>query len=199
MKTLIGFSLLALATAASAAAQPLTVVHVSDPAINCVFNPTCKVTVQDLSAPVFTHGFLQSRNYRAASGAPAAGFYVYEYRIDLRDVVGVTFIPFITTLTVNVGPNARFDFNGDGRADDIFVVTRGGLGNVDVVSAVRSGANITFTFRPPVAGGSSPGRGDSTFFFGLVSRYPRHNVTATVATNAPPGTLSLNAWAPNHP
>jgi hypothetical protein len=197
MKKLIGVALLLLATAT--AAQPLRVVHVSAPAINCVFNPTCKVTVQDLSAPVFTRGFLQSRNYPAAAGALAAGFYIYEYRIDLRDVAGITFIPNITTLTVNFGANARFDFNGDGSRDDVFVVTAGGLGNVNVASAVRSGNNITFTFQRPVAGGSSPGRGDSTFFFGLVSRYPRHNVTATVSTNAPPATLSLNAWAPNHP
>lgn len=197
MKKLIGVALLLLATAA--AAQPLRVVHVSAPAINCVFNPTCKVTVQDLSAPLFTRGFLQSRNYPAAAGAPAAGVYVYEYRVDLRDVAGVTFIPFITTLTVNFGANARFDFNGDGSRDDVFVVTTGGLGNVDVASAVRSGNNITFTFARPVAGGSSPGRGDSTFFFGLVSRFPKRNVTATVSTNAPPGTRDLNAWAPNHP
>src|SRR5256885_5640672 len=102
MKKLIGVALLLLATAA--AAQPLTVVHVSAPAINCVFNPTCKVTVQDLSAPIWTRGFLQSRNYRAAAGARAAGVYVYEYRIDLRDVAGITFIPQISTLTVNFGP-----------------------------------------------------------------------------------------------
>src|SRR5437868_2530245 len=99
MKKLIGVALLLLASAA--AAQPLRVVHVSAPAINCVFNPACKVTVQDLSTPIFTRGFLQSRNYPAAAGAPAAGFHVYEYRIDLRDVAGITFIPFITTLTVN--------------------------------------------------------------------------------------------------
>ena len=196
MKKLLGVTLLLLASAA--VAQPLTVVHVSAPAINCVFNPACKVTVQDLSAPLFVKGFLQSRNYKAAAGAPAAGFYVYEYRIDLRDVVGITFIPYVTTLTINFGPNARFDFDGNGSKDDVFVVTKGGLGNVDVASAVRSGANITFTFKPPVAGGSAPGKGDSTFFFGLVSKYPRHNVTASAANNAGPP-LMLNAWAPNHP
>lgn len=196
MKKLIGVCLVLLASAA--AAQPLKVVHVSAPAINCVFNPTCKVTVQDLSAPIWVHGFLQSRNYTAAAGAPAAGFRVYEYRIDLRDVVGITFIPFITTLTVDFGPNARFDFNGDGSKDDVFVVTKGGLGNVDVVSAVRSGNLITFTFKPPVGGGSAPGKGDSTFFFGLVSKYPRHTIAAKAKNNAGPD-LILKAWAPAHP
>jgi len=196
MKSLLGISLLLLASAA--VAQPLKIVTVSAPAINCVFNPTCKVTVQDLSAPIWTNGFLQSRNYKAAAGAPAAGTYVDEYRIDLRNVVGVTFIPLITSLKINFGPNARFDFNGDGAKDDVFVVTAGGIGNVGLLSAVRSGNDITFTFKPPVAGGSAPGKGDSTFFFGLVSKYPRHNVMAVAANNAGPP-LVLNAWAPNHP
>lgn len=198
MKTLLGVTLLLLAIATAATAQPLTVVHVSAPAINCVFNPTCKVTVQDISAPIWSTGFLQSRNYRGASGAPAAGYYVYEYRIDLRNVVGVTFIPYITRLHVNFGPNVRFNFDGRGGLDDVFVVTQGGLGNVDVASAVRFGNTIVFTFKPLVAGGAAPGKGDSTFFFGLVSRYPRRNVTASADNNAGPALL-LNAWAPNHP
>lgn len=189
---------LLLAAAPALVAQPLKIVKVGAPAINCVFNPTCKVTVSDLSAAIWTNGFLQSRYYRASAGAPAAGYYVYEYRIDLRQVAGITFIPYITSLTVNFGANTKFDFNGDGSKDDVFVVTSGGLGNIGVKSAVRSGNNITFTFNPPVAGGSAPGKGDSTFFFGLVSKYPKHNVTASAANNAG-GPLMLKAWAPAHP
>jgi len=179
-------------------AAPLKVVTVAAPAINCVFSPTCKVTVQDLTAPIWTSGFLQSRNYKGAPGSPAANRSVYEYRIDLRNVVGVTAIPFITSLTVNIGPTLQFDFNGDGKLDDVFVVTKGGLGNVTVSSAIRSGNNITFNFNPPVAGGAAPGKGDSTFFFGVVSKYPRHTVTAFAPNNLGPA-LALNAWAPNHP
>ncbi|MEO8034655.1 MAG: hypothetical protein ABI837_09495 [Acidobacteriota bacterium] len=189
---------LGLLTAFPLIAQPLQVVTVGAPAINCVFNPTCKVTVSDLSAPIWTSGFLQSRNYRGAAGAPAAGRYVYEYRIDLRNVVGVTAIPYITSLTVNIGPTLKYDFNGDGHLDDVFVVTSGGLGTAGLSSAVRAGNNIRFTFTPPVAGGGTPGAGASTFFFGVVSRYPRHNVTAHAPNNVGPA-LALNAWAPNHP
>lgn len=196
MKKLLGSCLILFATAALA--QPLSIVTVSTPAINCVFNPACKVTVQDLSSPIWVKGFLQSRNYQAAPGSPAAGFWVYEYRIDLRDVVGITSIPFITTLTINFGPDAKFDFNGDGVKDDVFVVTKGGLGNVGLLSAVRSGPNITFTFKPPVGGGSAPGKGDSTFFFGLVSKFPRH-VVITSANNSLGPPLTPKAWTPNHP
>ncbi|HEV7919332.1 MAG TPA: hypothetical protein VGR02_00930, partial [Thermoanaerobaculia bacterium] len=56
--------LLVLVLAAPALfAQPLKVVKVAAPAVNCVFNPTCKVTVTDLTAPIWTTGFLQSRFY----------------------------------------------------------------------------------------------------------------------------------------
>ena len=86
----------------------------------------------------------------------------------------------------------------DGTLDDVFVTTKGGIGNVGLSSAVRAGNKITFTFASPVAGGSAPGKGDSSFFFGVVSNYPKHNVTASAPNNigAP---LMLNAWAPNHP
>jgi hypothetical protein len=184
--------------ASALVAQPLKVLTVAAPNINCVFNTTCKVTVQDLSAPIWTNGFLQSRNYQGSPGAPAAGRWAYEYRIDLRNVVGITAIPFITSLTLNIGPIVQFDFNGDGKKDDVFVVTQGGLGNVGLLSAVRSGNKITFKFKPPVGGGSSPGKGDSTFFFGVVSKYPRRTVTASAPNNLG-GPLLLKAWAPKHP
>lgn len=147
----------------------------------------------------FVLHFLQSRNFQGVAGAPAAGFFGYEYRIDLREVAGVLSIPFITSLAIDFGPHVNtLDFNGDGRADDVYVVTSGGLGNVGVSSATKEGNVITFNFSPPVAGGVSRGRGDSTFFFGLVSAYPRHEVTATADNNQGPP-LALSAWAPNHP
>jgi len=180
MKKIIRVCLLLLAPAA--AAQPLRVVSVSAPAVQCVFSPSCKVTVEDLSAPVAARGFLQSRHYKAA-----AGLYVYEYRVDLREAAGAN---GIRTLTVEFGPNARLAFDGRAKAD-VFVTTRGNLGSVGLESAVRDGNSVTFTFRPAVTGG------DSTFFFGLVSRYPRRTVAASAAGSG--GTpLTLNAWAPHY-
>jgi len=168
--------------APAVAAQPLKIVTVSAPEVQCVLSPRCKVAMEDLSAPVSASGFLQSRNYKAA-----AGLYVYEYRIDLRDAAGAS---GIRTLTVEFGPNARFDFDGSGKAD-VFVTTRGNLGKVGVQSAVRDGGRVTFTFDPPVSGG------DSTFFFGLLSRFPRRTVEASAAgAGGPP--LTLPAWAPHY-
>lgn len=179
-------------------AQPLSVVNVQAPNVNFVFNPTGKVTVQDFTSPIWGGGFLQSRNFQGAKGAPAAGLYVYEYRIDLRNAVGITSIRQIFSLTVDVGPTVKLDFNGDKKLDDVFVVTKGGLGNVKLKSAVRAGNNITFTFDGGVGEGSAPGKGDSSFFFGVVAKYPRRTVNASAANSAGP-LLVLKARAPNHP
>ena len=180
MKKTLRVCLLLLAPAA--AAQPLKIVTVSAPEVQCVLSANCKVAIEDLSAPVAASGFLQSRHYKAG-----AGLYVYEYRVDLRDAAAAN---GIRTLTVEFGPNAKFDFDGSGKAD-VFVTTRGNLGKVGLQSAVRQGGRVTFTFEPPVTGG------DSSFFFGLLSRFPRHTVTASAAGGAGPP-LSLAAWAPNY-
>src|SRR5712692_9774784 len=86
------------------AAVPLKVVNVNAPAINCVFNPTCTVTVNDTSDNVTLStggtGFFQSRTYKGAAGAPAAGLYAYEYRLDLRNAVGATAISCIDWISM---------------------------------------------------------------------------------------------------
>ncbi|MEK6373862.1 MAG: hypothetical protein AABO58_14340 [Acidobacteriota bacterium] len=178
-------------------AQPLDVVNVSAPAVNHVFSPSGTITVTDTSSPIWGGGFLQSRYFKGQPGSPAAGKYVYEYRVDLRNSLGITAIGAITSLTVNFGPNVgTLDFSGDRNPDDVFVITGGGLGNKGLSSAVRAGTSITFTFSGGgIAQGGSPGRGDSSYFFGIVSTHPKHNVTVT-ATNTVGPALSLNAWAP---
>src|SRR5215207_2803790 len=121
----------------AARAVPLQIVQVSAPQVNCVFNTSCTVTVNDFTAPLWGAGFLQSRTYQAAPGSPAAGMWVYEYRIDLTRVVGTTAIPQVTTFSIDFGPVVNsLDFNGDGGSrDQVFVVTGGGLGSVGPVSA----------------------------------------------------------------
>src|SRR5258707_27523 len=136
MKRILVLALILVPTAL--VAQPLLVVNVSAPAINSVFSPTCKVPGTDLSSPIWGTGFLQSRHYRGLAGSPAAGKYVYEYRVDLRNSVGALAIGAITSLTVDFGPDLKFDYNKDGKKDDVFVVTGGGLGNVGLSSAVRA-------------------------------------------------------------
>lgn len=169
-------------------AESLRVVEVSAPTINCLFDPTCRVVVNDStdSIPLPTSGtnFLQSRTYRGRPGSAAAGLYIYQYRLDLRQAVGVLNIPCLTSLTINFGPVVgTLDFNSDGKAtDQVFVVTRGGLGSVGLVSAEQEGNRITFNFS--VCAGGRPGSGESTFFFGLVSMHAPQSTTATLVDNS---------------
>ena len=58
----------ALAALAASQAGALTVFNVSAPKINCVFNPTCTVTVNDSTGdltftPLGAGAFMQSRTY----------------------------------------------------------------------------------------------------------------------------------------
>ena len=117
MKTLISILLLCFVPAVVAAA-PLKVVNVSAPAINCVFNPGCTVTVNDTTDNIMMStggtGFLQARTYMGAAGSPAAGLYAYEYRIDLRNAVGAVAISCIDWMTISFGPVvSTLNYGGD--------------------------------------------------------------------------------------
>lgn len=188
--------------AEGALAAPLNIVNVSAPPINCVFDASCTVVVNDTSSPITLAGsgtgFLQSRTFRGLTGAPAAGLWAYLYRVDMRNAVGITNIGCVNSVTINFGPVAStLDFNGDGTSDQVFVVTGGGLGTIGLASADKVGNQITFTFSSPVCAGGSPGAGQSSFFWGLVSaRQPRF-ITANVTQTSGPA-LSIQARAPNY-
>jgi hypothetical protein len=185
MKRLIAALILVLAFT-TACAAPLKVVNVSAPAINCVFDPSCAVTVTDTTAPIPIpaggSNFLQSRTFVGLPDAPADGLYAYEYRIDLRNAEGITYIPCLSSMTIDFGPVVNtLDYDGDGTPDHVYVVTGGGLGSIGLASAEKDGNDVTFNFGPSVCAGGSPGTGQSTFFFGLVSTQPPGQVvTATV-------------------
>ncbi len=170
----------------------LKVVDVSAPAINCVFDSSCTVTVTDSTAPIPIPAggtnFLQSRTFTGKPGTPANGLYGYEYRIDLRNAVGITYIPCLSAMTLEFGSVINtLDYNGDGETgDQVYVVTGGGLGSVGLASATQWSNTITFNFAAPVCAGGSPGSGQSTYFFGLISAQPPRLVTATVKETTGP-------------
>lgn len=196
----IGLFASSLAASRLAEAQALSVVNVSAPAINCVFSTSCTVTVNDTSSGIplpgaTGGGFLQSRTIVGTTGAPAAGFTGYLYRVDLTQAIGITNIPCVTSVRIPFGPVSAFQYNGAGPVDQVFVVTGGGIGTIGLSSAVKSGDNITFTFSSPVCAGGGP-PGASSFFFGLTStRVPLSK--ASVVTQTAGGPLSLGVRAPN--
>lgn len=185
-----------------AQAAPLTVVNVSAPAINCVFNPTCTVTVTDSvgNYPPAT-GYtgvprLQSRTYPGQPGTPGAGLMAYVYRVDFTAAHGASDINCATNLKVDFGPVARLPYGKAGPVD-VFVVTSGGLGTIGVASAVETGSVITFTFSQPVCpagGANSPAQ--TSFFFGLASKTAPKPSTAKSDLTFGGGEVSLSARAP---
>jgi len=197
--------LLALLPARAAQASPLNFVNVTAPDINCVFNTTCKVTVTDsvdtivVPGPVWTgNGRLQSRTITGAAGAPGAGKTAYVYRVDLTQAVSDAEAPCVTDIAIDFGPVTKLQYNKVGPLDDVYVVTKGGLGTIGLFAVDQTGDVITFTFNQPVCAGPSPGKGHTSYFFGLASAFPPKAITAKVSV---PGLdpIDVKARAPGHP
>ena len=187
-----GPATLKAAPAASPSAS-LSMVEVSAPTINYVFDADGTITVNDLATkftPPAASGdaFLQSRLWPVGeAGTPGAGLYAYVYRIDMRNAVGVTAASCVSSMAIDFGPVSTLDYNGDSKLDDIFIITAGGLGNVKPAAATQTGSTITFQFDPAVCVGGAPGNGDSSFFFGLASSQPHQDVNAQLS-----GSLGLS-------
>jgi hypothetical protein len=195
----------ALATApAGAMAASLSVVAVSAPAINCVFETDCTIVVTDsigtIPIPNLISGAarLQSRTFKGQAGAPAAGKTGYEYRVDLTTATTNAEFSCVTDLAVDFGPVTKLQYDGAGPADQVYVVTKGGIGKIGLWSAEQTGNIVTFTFNQPVCAGYTPNTGDTTFFFGLTSEFAPHAIIAKVGV---PGELPVDVKArgPDHP
>lgn len=198
-------AMLVLAPAAPALAAPLSFVNVGAPAINCVFNTACTLTVTDsvdtiVVSPLLWTGTarLQSRTFAGAAGAPGAGKTAYEYRVDLTQAVSDGEVPCVTDIAIDFGAVTKLQYNKVGPLDDVFVVTSGGLGSIGLYAVDQTGSVITFTFNQPVCAGPSPGKGHTSYFFGLASAYPPKGIVAKVSV---PGLLPIDvkARAPAHP
>jgi hypothetical protein len=191
-------------------AATLDVVSVEAPAINCKFDTDCKITVSD--TPAFFswpglkgQGFLQSRAWPVGqAGTPGAKLYAYLYRIDVtnwqgQEEVGAAVIPCVKELRLPFGPVALLDYDGNGDKDQVFVITKGGLGSVKPTTAVQTGNQIVFTFFPPVCGHISPGKGQTTFFIGMASTQPPHPIIAQAVHDLGPKPFDLKSQAPKIP
>ena len=184
MKSL-AVALLGAVAALAVQAAPLKVVNVAAPAINCVFTTAspCSIGVTDTTADVPISaggtGRLQSRTFKGLTGSPAEGMFAYEYRLNLTDAVGTVNLACIDWMAISFGPVVgALDFDHDQKSDQVFVVTSGGVGTIGVASAVQTASTIRFKFSKPVCEGGAPGKGDSSFFWGLVSHQAPKDVTA---------------------
>ena len=188
--------------ASVAGAASLSIVTVSAPQINCVYETDCTVTVTDtvgnLTIPSMSgNGRLQSRTFAGQAGAPAAGKTGYEYRLDLTQATAIGDVACVTGLDVDFGPVTKLQYNKVGPLDDVFVVTKGGLGSIGLASAEQNHNVITFTFSQPVCAADTSGPGQTTFFFGLTSAHAPKAVIAKVEVPAS-DPVDVKARAPNH-
>ena len=180
------FALLFASSSLTVFAAPLKVVNVGAPEINCVFTTAspCTISVRDTSDNVTLSaggtGVLQSRTFKGLAGSAADGMYAYEYRLDLRNAVGALNIACVDYMTISFGPVVSLDYDQDQKLDQVFVITSGGLGSIGLSAAVQTASSIKFTFSKPVCEGGAPGKGDSSFFWGIVSKMAPKNVTAMI-------------------
>ena len=186
-KLIVGMMVYPVAGVASAAS--LSIVTVSAPEINCIYETDCTVTVTDtvanITLPSMTgNGRLQSRTFAGKAGAPAAGKTGYEYRLDMTQATAIGDVACVTGLEVNFGPITKLQYNKAGPVDDVFVITKGGLGSIGLASAEQDRNIITFTFSQPVCAADTSGPGKTTFFFGLTSAHTPKGIVAKVEVPA---------------
>jgi hypothetical protein len=172
----------------------LTVVEVSAPAVNCVFNSSCTVVVDDstgtlANTPLGSGGFLQSRTYPGMPGTPGAGTTAYEYRVDLR--AANPFADCLAGVVINFGPVKELTYP-QAQPAHVFVTTQGGLGSVGIQSAEQDGDVITFTFSTYLCGG------ETSYFFGLASTTAPQSATATLFGIGSPPFIQVDARTPTH-
>lgn len=182
----------------------LTIVDVSAPDINCQFDTDCTITADDQTShftPPGTIGdaFLQSRLFpQGEAGTPGEGLYAYLYRIDLQEAISTTAVACVFRMQLEFGPIAQLDYNGDGSADDIFVVSKGGVGNIAPPAAEQIGNVVYIYFDPGLCSSRQESGGDSSYFFGMASKEPYQDVTADLL-GSPGLHETLDARAPGIP
>jgi hypothetical protein len=192
----------AIVMAAAAALWPpapansanLTVVEVSAPAVNCVFNSSCTVVVDDSSGtlantPLGSGGFLQSRTYPGMPGTPGAGTTAYEYRVDLR--TANPFADCLAGVVINFGPVKQLTYP-QAQQGHVFVTTQGGLGSVGIQTAEQDGDVITFTFSKYLCGG------ETSYFFGMAATTGPKTATATLFGIGNPPFIQVDVRTPTH-
>ena len=143
-------------------------------------------------------GRLQSRTFAGQAGAPGAGKTAYEYRVDLTQATAIGDVACVTGLNVDFGPVTKLQYNKVGPTDDVFVVTKGGLGTIGLASAELNRNIVTFTFSQPVCAADSSGPGQTTFFFGLASVHPPKAIVATIEAPGVSPDVDVKARAPSH-
>ena len=181
---LIAVALMLFGVERSASAAPtavLDMVNVGAPAINCIFDSDCTITVYDSTDTIVLpdssgSGFIQTRTFPVGEAdTQADGLYAYLYRIDMRDATAHSATtPCVNWLTLDFGAVEQLNYDGSGGVEDVFVITSGAVGSVSPVEVRQNGDEIQVDFGVGVCAG------DSSRFVGLTSKLPAQPIKANV-------------------
>lgn len=109
-RSLRASSLVVLSLALSLPAMAYTLVNTSAPPIHCVYNPSCTMSGTDLISTMANGGKIASRYYQAQAGSPAAGNWVYRYRIDMTNAASTYGAGSANSARGQVFPRVRASF-----------------------------------------------------------------------------------------
>ncbi len=189
-----------LGPSAEAAPLDIAVVTLGSPSQpSCVFDLDCTVFVTDSSSVIATTGGrVQSRRYPVGEpGTPGAGYYAHVYRVDL--LLADTGSECVREIAIPFGGIERLDYDGDGFDDDLWESTTG-LGNVSIDSAELLDDTLVVTFAGSgVCQGALSGDGDSSYFFGVASRYDGAFKAADLDFHLAAPNESITVRAPDFP
>ena len=183
------------------AAQPLKVTFGGSD-VYCLFDPSCQVTSSVLATAFLLpntngSGILSTRTFAASPGSDAAGWWGYEYRIDLRGTDATTGLTCIDNLRVKLGtPLSALDYDGDGTTgDQVYQLALDFIGdNTIVTSAEQDGVYVTFHFGVPVCAGAPVG--DVSTVIGVLASGPPIDVVADLETESG-DVIHVGARGPN--
>ncbi|MEM7127377.1 MAG: Ig-like domain-containing protein [Chloroflexota bacterium] len=171
-------------SAISMGEREFTVVEVSTPSINCIFDVECEIAFNDRVTTFALRGtegegILQSRLLPIGEAeTQAEGLYGYMYQIDLGNVQATDESACLSALHLDFGPVESLDYDQDGNLEDAYAITRGGTGNINIAGIVQDGQTIKVFFEPDICPGILARNGDSSFLVGLTSTYPPHRQMA---------------------
>jgi len=197
-----GIFAFALVLTAPAFGQTLSVINVDSPAIDCLFSAQCRIAPNDefaeIALPVDRKAFLMSRTFVGGADSHAHGETAYQYRVDMANAIPLGDSACVLNVMIDIGPISKLRYDPALPAGDIYVITKGVPTNqVGLLSAVRSGNNVTFSFDRPVCASTTGVNGDTSFFFGLAARSSPHGVRALVDA-AGLDNIPVKAFAPKH-
>ncbi|HVJ36022.1 MAG TPA: hypothetical protein VND94_23155 [Terriglobia bacterium] len=171
--------------AARAAEQALAVTHI--PADQF---PTLKTKVfnSNFALDGASGNAVMRSRYSNDDGSDGEKIYIFGYQLDLTAAYGQNGVTAVTLDLAKAPAFAQSPKLPDGT--QVYVVNdSGGDGGIDIAAAAIVDGKLTFTFTAPVRAGKTPGSGDHSLWFGLISTLKAAHGTVSLTTlgqGAPP-------------